>query len=622
MPERHAGFAAAMTVREHVLRAALQAAYANGSDSGKKFVEDLSGDGIGMVPDIFLGLPDFDCEGATNLLVVTLPMWGEVTVTVDQVAHVVEMSGVMELTLTPVFRKGLVDTETESSVLLDQFNTVINARRWTATVTSAGTPAEIAELITAEAFRTRFERIFRQGVFAGRIELPAIDASFFGALPRRATAMAGRVRNGALLIGLTYIDTTHQLEGNPEALQDFAGSNDVAGVVHPEAVDIMLDDLRDRLADGVEDEGATLDRFNARPRDGYFQVSGAVSKSGGTVNFSFRLVPSMFHTRPGAHFRFLKKPRHVYSRTWPALEFRIEGVETDVDRPWWVILFGEVIAGILTVGLSIIFIELWVGAIAAGFAGRLETAKPDAPSARVRRTIPPPGGIGVRIGLDQFEITGSGVFVGISVRPSPSPALLLGPTTVPETYRNDVLRYILRPPSGVARNDPALRIRWTLEDRTSDAVLQEADGPAAGRLQFDFSPASSTATDFGIVGRLYRRLGVEVTDLATLSVNLHMRPALPPDAYVRWRWQGSNPQIAVDEASDTWSYRGEVRVNRHSEWHRTDAPCRSVNAPARFRFEIEKADRLPFSLKHLESHRKGLCPYCFYGGPAGINPSL
>jgi hypothetical protein len=113
-----------------------------------------------------------------------------------------------------------------------------------------------------------------------------------------------------------------------------------------------------------------------------------------------------------------------------------------------------------------------------------------------------------------------------------------------------------------------------------------------------------------------------VFDRGTQSVNLHMRPALPPATCVRWRWQESNPQITVDEATDTWTYRGEMTVNRHPDWHRTDAPCRAVNAPARFRYEIEEADRLPFSLHLLGNHRKGLCPCCFYGGPAGINPKL
>jgi hypothetical protein len=615
-------FAAAITVREHVLRTALKAAYANGSDSGKRFDEDLSGGGIDIEPDLFLGEPDINCEGATNLLVATLPMWGPVTVTDDGVAHVVDIVGEIEMTVTPEFTTGPEGSATESSVVVNPITVVINARRWAATVTSDGTPPNIAALVTGNVFRSRFEQKFRQGVLVGQVTLPSIDASFLGPLVQRATTVVGRVRNSALLIGMNYVDDTHDLTGDPEDLQDFARGNDVAGAIHASAVDILLDEVHTELVEGVEDEGATLEDFSVRPRNGYFSVSGAASKSSGTVNFSFRVVPTMFHTRPGAYFPYARKPRRVHSRTWPALGFRVEGVETDVDRAWWVILFGEVILGVLTVGWSILYVEGMVSAAAANFSGRVKAARPGAPANRIRRTIPPPGGIGVRVGLDEFEVTESGVFVGISVRATPSPAVLLGPTTVPATYRGDTLRYILRPPSGVTGTDPALRIRWTLEDRTNGVVLRNSDGPATGRLRFEFSPASFAATDFAVVARLYRQLGVVVSDLGTESVSLHMRSALPPAAYVRWRWQGSNPQFTVDEATDTWTYTGEVRVNRHSEWHRTDAPCRAVDAPARYRYEVEEADRLPFSLRLLENHRKGLCPYCFYGGPAGINPNL
>jgi hypothetical protein len=615
-------FAAAITVREHVLRSALQAGYANGSDSGKRFTEDLSAGGIGMEPNLFLGQPDLNCEGATNLLVATLPMWGRVTVTVNGTAHVVDTAGEMELTLTPTLKKGIKDTPTEKSVVLDQVNIIINARRWTATVTSAATPPDIAALVTGDVFRSRFEHTFRQGVFIGRITLPSIDASFFGPLVQKSTSIDGRVRNGVLLIGLNCDDADHELIGNPESLQDFAQSNDVAGSIHTDAVDILLDDLHTRLVEGVEHANATLDSFSVRPRDGYFYVTGEVSKSTGSVSFSFRVVPSMFHTRPGAYFQYMKKPRRVWSRTWPALGFSIEGLETDKDRAWWVILFGEVIFGIFTGGMLVVLIEGLVAAAEANFRGRIKAAKTGAPANRIRRTVPPPGGVSVRIGLDQFEIREGGVYVGISVQETPSPALLLGPTTVPATYSGDILRYIMRPPSGVTGNDPALRIRWTLEDRTNNVVLEDSDGPTHGRLRFEFSPASFTANDFGIVARLYRQLGVAVSDIATESVNLHIRSALPPEAYVRWRWQGSNPQLAVDEATDTWSYNGDIQVRRHSEWHRTDEPCLAVNAEARFRYEVEKADRLPFSLRLMENHRKGLCPYCFYGGPAGINPNL
>lgn len=621
MPD-HAGFAAAVTVREHVLRIALQSGYANGSPGSKKFVEDLSDAAVGMEPDLFLGQPDVDCEGATNLLVATLPMWGPLTVTVDQVAHDVEIIGEMELTLTPDFRRGPIGTPAESTLQLDPIVTVITARRWTAVVTSPATPAAIAALVVGDEFRSRFEQKFRQGVLTARVSLPSIDASFLGPLARKANEVFARVRNGVLLLGLTYVDDDHSLIGDANALQDFARSNDVAGVVNADAVDILLDELHTRLVEGVEDAGASLDDFSVVPRNGYFEVSGAASNSSGTVHFTFRVVPSMFHTRPGTVFHYLPKARWVKSRTWAALGFGIEGVDTDVDRAWWVILFGEVILGILTAGLATLYVEDMVSAAAANFSGRLEAAKPGAPAARVRRTIAPPGGISVRIGLDQFEVTADGTYVGISVRATPSPAVLLGPVTVPSTYDGDVLRYLLRLPSGASDADPALRIRWILEDRTNDVVLRDEDGPAAGRLHFEFSPVSFPATDYGVIARLYRQLGVNVTELGTESVNVHMRGSLPPGAYVRWRWQGKNPQVTVDEATDTWTYRGEVRVNRWSEWHRTDAPCRAVNAFGRYRYDEETADRLPFSLRLLENHRKGLCPYCFYGGPAGSNPSL
>ena len=288
-------FAAAITVRKHVLRTALHSGYANGSDTGKKFTEDLSDDTIGMEPDLFLGQPDINCEGSTNLLVATMPMWGTVKVTLGGFEHLVQMFGEMELTLTPDLRTGPPAAHPKTVVEFDPSSTTITARRWTATVTSNTTPPAVASLITGNEFRTRFEAKFRQGVFFGKITLPSIDASFLGAVVDKASEALGRVRNSALLIGLTYVDADHNLTGNPDDLRDFAGSYDVAGVVHKEAIDIMLAELHEKLVKGVEDEGASLDSFAVRPRDGYFYVSGEVSKSAGSVNFSFRIVPAMFH---------------------------------------------------------------------------------------------------------------------------------------------------------------------------------------------------------------------------------------------------------------------------------------------------------------------------------------
>lgn len=615
MPD-HAGFAAAVTVREHTLNVALLAAYANGSFP-KVLVADLPGGPPEVAARLFLGVPEVNCEGATNLLVLTLRAWGPLRATLDGTEHLAEIAGEIELAIRPLFGPG-------SSVRLEPAGTDVAVRRWTASVTSPGTPAEVVSFLVGDQFRERLQQAIRGAIDFRLFRMPAIDVSFFGPLARLATSVQARVRNGVLLLGLNVDDDTRSIVGDPGALVDFARSNDVAGVVNAAAAILLLDDLHTRMLTAIEADGASLDRFSVTPAAGYFQVSGAASKSSGTVNFAFRVVPSMFHTRPGVSFSYLPKPRSVKSRTWAALGFRIEGVDTDVDRSWWVIVL-EVFLGVLTVGLATLYIEETVSAAAENFSGRVKAAKPGAPAARVRRTIPPAGGVGVRIALDQFEITPAGSYVGVSVTPTPTPAALLGPAVVPSTYAGDVLRYQLRLPSGASEDDPALRVRWTLEDRTHDVVLVDRDQPAAGQLRLDVSPAAlaaADATDFGVVARLYRRLGPAVTDLGTESVNLRLRGPLPPAAYTRWRSEVKNPQVTVDEATGTWTYRGEVRVRRWSEWHRTDAPCRAVTAPSRYRYAEESADRLPFPLRLLESHRGGLCPYCFFGGPAGLNASL
>ena len=128
MPD-HAGFAAAITVREQVLRTALQSGYANGSDAGKKFTEDLSDSALGMEPDLFLGRPDLNCEGSTNLLVATMPMWGTVKVTQSGVEHLVQMVGEMELTSDAGFPHGPPAADRKTAVELDPSTTTITARR-------------------------------------------------------------------------------------------------------------------------------------------------------------------------------------------------------------------------------------------------------------------------------------------------------------------------------------------------------------------------------------------------------------------------------------------------------------------------------------------------------------
>jgi hypothetical protein len=610
----HAGFAAAVTVREHVLNTALLAAHANGAFP-KVLKTDLPGGPPEVSVELFLDTPVIDCEASTNLLVLTVRVRGPVRVTADGAEHVARIAGELEVTIRPVFLPG-------PSLRLAPENNDVAVRRWTAAVTSPGMPADVVSYVTGDGFRERLQQAIRFAIAFQLVKLPTIDVAFLGPLARIATSVHARVRNNALLLGLNIENDDVSIVGNVNALTDFAQNHDLAGVINASATILLLDELHTRMRAAVEAEDANLRQFSVTPQSGHFLVRGAVSKSSGTVNFSFRVVPRMFHTRPGATFHYLPKTRRVKSRTWPALGFRIDGVDTDVDRSWWVLVL-DIFGFFVTAGLLTLFIESLVKATEKGFSGQIKRAETGAPAARVRRTIPPPGGVAVRIGLDQFEIGAAGTFVGISVRAMPTTLALLGPTSVPSTYADDTLRHILRLPSDTSPEDPALRVRWTLEDRTNDIVLADEDAPAAARPRFDFSPAAFPGvTDFGVTARLYRRIGTNVTELGIKSLNVHLRGPLPAQTYVRWRSEVSNPQISLNEATDTWNYNGEARVRRWSEWHRRDAPCRAVNAPNRYRFDFQTADRLPFSLKLLENHRKGLCPYCFFGGPAGLNAEL
>jgi hypothetical protein len=96
-----AGFAAAVAIRQSLLHNRLTATYANGA-----FPSTLAYSLPDGPPDVsvsfFLGEPDIACEGTTNLLVITVPVWGGVTVTATDPATV-QIKGQMEVTIVPDF---------------------------------------------------------------------------------------------------------------------------------------------------------------------------------------------------------------------------------------------------------------------------------------------------------------------------------------------------------------------------------------------------------------------------------------------------------------------------------------------------------------------------------------
>src|SRR5262249_46696336 len=104
--------------------------------------------------------------------------------------------------------------------------------------------------------------------------------------------------------------------------------------------------------------------------------------------------------------------------------------------------------------------------------------------------------------------------------------------------------------------------------------------------------------------------------------NLEVRPSRGPGAYVRWKYDVKNPQIAVTADSESWLYTGDAVAYRRSHIHRTDQPCHNANHRSRYTYETEVLDDLPFPLEQIMDNRNFLCDYCFFGGPARVRASV
>jgi hypothetical protein len=116
--------------------------------------------------------------------------------------------------------------------------------------------------------------------------------------------------------------------------------------------------------------------------------------------------------------------------------------------------------------------------------------------------------------------------------------------------------------------------------------------------------------------------GATVTDFVNDGITLAIRGPLPRGAYIRWYYDVKNPNVRFDTTANAWAYTGEAVVKRHSNYHRTDKPCAMEARRSRYTYQQDVLDTLPFSVSDIALHRAELCDYCFYGGPAGLRPSL
>jgi hypothetical protein len=614
-----AGFAVALTLRERLLNDGVLIAYAGGGFP-HSLATDLPDDPPPAHIEMFLAPPQVTCR-ADNTLSLTVRMWGQLKVTMNGVEETGNVSARLTLRLRPTFVVGT----SKLTLGFDDVNTDVIATAWSFTVISGPGFSPAADgYLRSTAFRNRLQKAIQIAIAFRVVKLPDIDISFVGAVldaVAGATA-ASRVVDGALLLGIDVESEDITTAGDPGQLADFARDNDVAAVTNAVAVPLLLEEVRTKVHDKVAEEGATLERLTMQSKLGKFHVEGRASKSTGTADFSFDLIPAQVASRPGKYFQYLDRPVHVNPRTWPALRFATANVDVDVDPSTWVVIV-TALGAILNFGIPLIVADM-ISDISSRLDASISSADPGSGVPRVQYREPSkPGGARVRIAIEDYEISQAGTYIGLTVQPKAPPGAAVGLTSIPSDLRTHTLGYTVRLPLGVVLDDPALRIRWTVSD-PSGTVLVNEDDVAAGRETFTFVPQAVAPglSTLAVACRVYRALGAEITDFVNDGVALEIRGPLPAGAYVRWYYDVKNPQVRYDAQAEDWAYAGELVVKRHSNIHRTDQPCANASKQSRYGYRTDVFDTLPMPVVDIVKRRSELCDYCFFGGPGGIRPAL
>jgi len=621
MPD-HGGFAVAVTIRERVINDAILRAYSDGT-STHRLVGPLPGGPPAVLVDFFLEPPHVRMIGDDpDLLVVDLSGWGPLAINWGGVNHVREIRWQLRLAVQARFvvaGTNLVLSPGEGDFAVEDWGFVPLA--------GGPYPSDVDLYLSGGIFRNRLLSAVFQAIQLGLLPLPPIDVSYLGTILQSANMDTGsRVTDGSVIVGLNVATSDISTSGDADLLVDFARNNDIATLINPVAVPATVQGTIQQVRDAVAQQGATLESLTLVAEEGQFRVDGRASDTGGSVSFSFQVIPLMFEGRPGAYLPFPKRTMRVKARTWPALAFRTANVQVSVNRAWWVVV-AELVGAVVTGAVIPLVIEDLVRRVSSLVTNAIETAPVQAPIRRVRR-IPAanPGGPTVRVEIAEFEIHVTGVFTGITIQSEPRPGRLAGLKSLPRNLINNEIEYRVHLGYGLLEDDPKLRVRWTVIDLDTGNILVNTDDIANDRLAFSFVPGamSSSATRFGVMCRVYRALGPNITEFLNEGITLQIRAPIPPGQYVRWLYNVKNPQVRFDQDRGAWWYGSpsELVVYRWSAIHRLDSPCQNATERSRYAHVVEFLDRLPFPIRHILDRRDTVCEYCFFGGPGHHIPSL
>jgi hypothetical protein len=614
----HAGYAAALAIRERVFDDAFLNAYRSGqiSHSFSRPVQQIPAASVSA--SFFFEAPRARFV-PTNRVdgILRLNGWGRISVRVNPFPP--------SETRTIQWQADLLITPTASSVgtivLLSTAKVDYRLIGWQFDVLS-GTPFSPAAdaYLHGQAFKAELQTWLQDAI--GDLSFPIIDFSYLGPFGGVFfTTIDVQCVDQALTLGFNIDRGGFATHGEPSALANFAGSNDVAVAVNPDAIKPMMPNAEQMVQNQIDQYGATLEFLDILCEEGRFRVRGRASMTGGAANFSLAAVPKMVYSRPGAYIPLYKKTMVVKARSWLAISFVPAEPQVDIDRSDWVQVV-EVVGGVVTLGFIPFAVEAFISQVVRNITGGIASSdlNTGGVTPRVRRFGNPP----TRFKIERFEIHTSGIFIGISSRLEAPPARLSGIKSIPRNFVGRRVRYDVRLPFEALADDPLLHVRWTVVDLESGSVLLNEDGTARNRLRFEFVPAAlgPHVERLAVSCRVYRVLGPFTNELLNETIRLDVGPPLQAGAFVRWRYWVKNPQIKHNGATQQWGYTGDRLVERWSKIHRLDKPCQNANDSSRFSYSHEVFDDLPFPIHDMNGNRYRLCDYCFFGGPASTIASL
>jgi hypothetical protein len=626
---RHAGFAAAITIRQQTLRDLIRVLH-----HGNVLPHTLAGAVPGINANLFLEPPLLTCSAANaNHLILDLTARGPLTITPP---------GDFPVTRTVLLRARVLAppklTLLSGSLMFNVDGPASNLDSLDIDPLSGGAyPPAAQVIIDSDAFHNGVQALIRAQL-ASLALAPPLNAGFLGAIANASgTTVHPALSDGVLMMGInvngTNGVTTH---GRVDLLTDITAGNDIGMWTNPAALPIVMADVRTRVETAVSDADATLTNLNFSLIEGAFHIAGHADKgSQGSVDFSFDAIPRLI--RPGIHEEWDEEYGEHFTLDTPDREelwFETANVHVDINRPWWAHLL-SVLGALLTFGIGTLIIESIVDMIRNNISAGVSGSGGATVAARVQEftfagTTEPL----FRFKIETYECHVEGVFAGLTLRPQIGAARVDGPSFIAiDEVSGTTLRYRLKLPFDAHPDDPMLSVRWTVRRLDTNDIIRNVDEQAGTVLTLDLTgePILLVAPELRIACRVYSTLGPITTDLFSSTSALRVTDVLDRShQFVHWQHQVYTPVVQV-EADGSRTQLGFRLVTRSSNIHRTSVPgrCRmvrqyssKVSRTPDTTPHLEYSDTLPFPRDQLLARRALVCDYCFFGGPDKTVPLI